>query len=248
MDFRIIFFVLMMILMNWGIWAGPLQPQGAPLTSTAMLTVCGPNDMVEIQSQNDQIKRMARPIGLLRGPGFLCTGTLVGKDLFLTAHHCEADCASLSVRFNYLHDRNEIFTCKEIIDKGNDDFNQDYLLLRLEGMPGVEWGWYDLSDRPLTAGQQLMIIHHPEGSPQKLSLKNCSFKSETDGLLNHNCDTNPGTSGSAIIVPDFAKPENSRIVGIHTLGGCNEKETSFNAGPAIHYISGVSPTIRSLVK
>ena len=247
MDLRILVFLLILILGSWGGWAEPLflDENGNP--KSFLRTVCGNNDMVPISNQSDLIKQMARPVGLLQGPGFLCTGTLVGKDLFLTARHCEDVCGSLSVKFNFLRTE-EIFNCKEIIEKGGGDNNSDYLLLRLEGTPGVEWGWYDLSDTPVLADQPLMMIHHPGGLPMKLSLKNCKFMAESDGMITHSCDTNPGSSGSAIIIPNFENPEKSRIVGIHTLGGCNESQTTFNAGPSIHHISGISSLVHSLVK
>ncbi len=215
-------------------------------------TVCGTNDMVAIAKQSEMLQQMARPTGLVQGPGFLCSGTLVGADLFLTAGHCKAECGDLSVRFNFISSDNlpgrpEVFACKEVIEKGDGNQNLDYMLLRLQGSPGVEWGWYDLSDRPLALNEQLMMIHHPNGSPLKLSLKNCLFKNETNGLLYHNCDTNPGSSGSAIVAPNFDEPALSRLVGIHTLGGCNAAETGFNAGSAIHFLSEKSEAIRNLV-
>jgi len=216
-------------------------------------TICGSNDMLKMIDQNDDLRRMGTPIGIYKaktGGGYaMCTGTLVSKDLFLTAKHCEEACSGISVTFGFLQrDRAETFPCKEIVESGNDSFNQDYLFIRLDGNPGAAWGWYDLSDRPLTKGQQLMMIHHPSATPMKVSLKECAFQRESSGLLEHRCDTESGSSGSAILLPDFEKPENTRVVGVHTLGGCNSSPSSTNSGPSIRYLATLSPLIRSLVK
>jgi V8-like Glu-specific endopeptidase len=92
------------------------------------------------------------------------------------------------------------------------------------------------------------MIHHPYGEPMKLSRKNCAFVHAKEGLLYHRCDTNPGSSGSAILTPDFDNPDNTRVVGVHTFGGCNSAQTDFNSGPAMEHLSSLSPAIKALVK
>ena len=91
-----------------------------------------------------------------------CTGTLISKNLFLTAQHCEADCDKLDVTFGYLsRGRAEKFKCKKIIEKGNELYENDYLVFELEGNPGIGWGWYEVSDRPLrkTTSSSSSTIH-----------------------------------------------------------------------------------------
>lgn len=216
-------------------------------------TICGANDMLKMIDQDEAFKKMGTPIGIyqiVQGSGMvMCTGTLISKDLFLTARHCQGTCAAAKVTFGYLQRRQDTFPCKEIVEFGNSDLNQDYLILRLDGMPGVEWGWYDMSDRPLEAGTELMMIHHPGGTPMKVSRKDCTFRGESNGLIRHRCDTEGGSSGTGILAPDFETPENSRIVAVHTLGGCTPNNpNSSNSGPAIRYLSTVSPLIKSMVK
>lgn len=216
-------------------------------------SICGANDMVPMFQQSADMKEMGTPIGIYEalidgGTGY-CTGTLITKDLFLTAEHCAAQCEDIKVSFGYLKDgRQENFKCKEIVEKGDGNYENDYFIIRLEGNPGVKWGWYNVSAEPLPNHSQLLIIHHPQGTPMKVSQTNCSLTEEDSGFLRHSCDTQPGSSGSAILLPNYQKPEETRIVGVHTLGGCNEEETASNSGPSMRHLVEISPTLKSLAK
>lgn len=191
---------------------------------------------------------MGHPVGIYRVGGMSCSGTLVSKDLFLTARHCSADCSAITVTFGHLSGRQEeTFNCIKIVEKGNSSTKQDYMIVQLNNEPGLTWGWYEPSDRPMTVDETLLMIHHPSGLPMRVSQEDsCQFKSETAGMLNHRCDTRPGSSGSAILVPDYLRPELTRVVGVHTLGGCGKDATSTNSGPAMSYLVTISPTLREL--
>ena len=78
--------------------------------------------------------------------------------------------------------------------------------------------------------------------------RDCYVSEQTDKFLNHRCDTQPGSSGSAIMDPDYAHPENTRIVGVHTLGGCNGAQSSYNSGPSMKHLVSISPLLKSMVK
>ncbi len=210
-------------------------------------TVCGSNDMEKMISLNDKMQAMGRPIGNLRGSGS-CSGVMISDELFLTAGHCKSSCSSMKVTFDYLSREKETFDCKEIVESGSGGSNLDYMVIRLKGYPGKNWGWYSLSDEILQKEQSLLMIHHPSGSPMKVSRKNCAFKKESGGFLYHNCDTEPGSSGSAVLLPDYNNPENTRVVAVHTLGGCNSSSTSYNSGPTIANIAKKSALIRSMIK
>ncbi len=225
-----------------------------PLRSQSR-SICEKDDMTSILTESEQIKEMSTPIGIWQidenGMGGMCTGTLISKDLFLTAEHCFAECKSISVTFGYWKDgrlREETFGCKEIVEKGNGEQQNDYLIVRLEGNPGVNLGWYDVSARKMKKGDALMMIHHPGGSPMKVSLKNCATFNQSNEFLEHRCDTMPGSSGAGILVPDFNKVENTRIVAVHTLGGCKDDATSYNSGPSIRHLVEVSPLLKEMAK
>lgn len=215
-------------------------------------SLCGKNDMIAMSGASQKFQELGTPIGIYSvdtGMGIgKCTGTLISKDLFLTAQHCTGECSSIQVTFGYLtDDRQESFKCKEIVEQGDEAYENDYMVVRLQGNPGVQWGWFDLSGRKLAKGHKLLMIHHPEGSPMKIS-KDCPVFEQTSEYINHRCDTNPGSSGSAILDPDFDNPENTRIVGVHTLGGCNDTATSFNSGPSMEHLLTISPLLKSMAK
>jgi hypothetical protein len=229
-----------------------LDSHGKPVYKSPR-SICGANDMLPMFQQSEDMKEMGTPIGIYEalidgGTGY-CTGTLITKDLFLTAEHCAAECDDIKVTFGYLKDgRQEDFKCKQIIEKGDGKYENDYFIIRLEGNPGVKWGWYNVSAEPLPASSKLLMIHHPQGTPMKVSQENCSLVAEESGFLRHHCDTQPGSSGSAILLPNYQNPEQTRIVGVHTLGGCDDEETASNSGPSMRHLVEVSPTLKSLAK
>lgn len=230
-----------------------IDQEGKPIASYSR-SICGKNDMAAMTDQNDDLKKMGTPIGIFKlRLGNLtgkCTGTLISKDLFLTAKHCEGPCNEISVTFGFLQGGRveETFSCKEIVEKGNEDYNNDYMIVQLEGSPGVRWGWYEPSAREIPHGQELLMIHHPSGTPMKVSSQNCKVIQCKDGLVEHQCDTEPGSSGSAIFLPDYKTPEKTRIIGVHTLGGCNPTETLYNRGPAMTNLVKHSAILKELAK
>lgn len=217
-------------------------------------TICDKDDMISIENASDEIKEMSTPIGIWningeRKRGGMCTGTLIGKDLFLTAEHCSDECKNITVTFGYWKDgvrKEETFPCRDIVEKGDGKYENDYLIVRLEGNPGVNLGWYTVSSKKLKKNDPLLMIHHPGGSPMKVSQKNCKLYEQTQDFVQHKCDTMPGSSGSAILSPDFTTPSRTRIVGVHTLGGCSSEADSYNSGPSIAHLVNISPALKAL--
>lgn len=217
-------------------------------------TICGNDKMEDMIKLDAKMQAMGHPIGrITTGEGDeqgFCTGTLIDKDLVLTARHCQNACKDMSITFGFLSRNKETFNCKEIVESGDENkTNQDYMLFRVEGSPGVNWGWYDVSDQPVQKGQELLIIHHPSAKPMKVSRKECkATEVDSRGMLRHRCDTEPGSSGSAIMIPDYNDPENSRIVGVHTLGGCSADPKRYNSGPSMQHLVKLSNTLRTMAK
>ncbi len=227
---------------------------GRPLGAVER-TICGDNNMVKMIDQDEAMQKMGTPIGFYRaemgGGTAMCSGTLVSKDLFLTARHCyESSCSGISVTFGRLErgEQQETFKCAEIVEKGTEANDDDYMLVRLEGNPGAAWGYYPLSDQELSPSDELLMIHHPGGRPMTVSRDECFFVGQVDGMVHHRCDTEGGSSGSGILVPDFDHPENTRVIGVHTLGGCNSDSSSSNSGPAIRHLIEKSALLKSLLK
>ena len=217
----------------------PLFPQDR------LRTICGSNDMFEMKGASKNLQEMGGPVGRLEAwngsSGHMCTGTLIGPDMYLTNRHCKASCRSIKVRFDYLEkSMGDVYRCKTILEVGGSNMNQDYMIIRLENEPGLKWGWYGVSADNLKTDSPLLMMHHPGGSPMKVSQKNCVFKKFSGGLLRHRCDTESGSSGTGILRPDYKYPDSSKIVAIHAFGGCNSSSASTNSGPAIQNLVKVS--------
>lgn len=95
-----------------------------------------------------------------------------------------------------------------------DEHHLDYILLQVEGKPGLEpiggkvnkqprpekRGWVDLSSLPPVpvAGTELFILHHPDGQRLKITLNTTSVQSVNDNCTRilHQTNTANGTSGA----------------------------------------------------
>lgn len=221
--------------------------------NTISRSICGTDDMTPILNASEQLQTMGTPVGIFEASDEMgnsyCSGTFISKDLFLTAGHCSATCKDIKVTFGYLEEnRQESFHCSEIVEEANSSNDEDYMIIKLEGNPGVNWGWYGVSAKPVEPKSELLIIHHPKATPMKVSQKDCILVKEESNFLMHRCDTQPGTSGSAILLPNYNNPEETRIVGVHTLGGCDETDTSTNSGPSMRHLVELSPTLNAMAK
>ena len=223
----------------------------------ASRSICGVDATSPMIEEDEDFQKFGHPIGQYRemsasGGMGRCTGTLISPDLFLTARHCiQRGCEFIEVAFNFhaQRDEQEIFKCAEVVEKGGASNQDDYLILRLEGKPGVRWGYYAPAAEPVKNQQALMMIHHPKGKPMQVSWDGCEVKETKENMLHHRCDTEPGSSGSGILTQETETPNNVRVVGVHTLGGCMKVgQTSSNSGPLMSHLLTLSPTLSSLAK
>ncbi len=223
----------------------------------ASRTVCGEDKMTPMIKEDEDFQTFGHPIGQYRetsafGGVARCTGTLISPDLFLTARHCiSGGCENIKVAFNFHAERSEqeVFQCAEVIEKGGQSNEDDYLIIRLEGKPGVRWGYYSPALEPVKEQQKLMMIHHPKGKPMQVSWDECAVKETKGNMLHHRCDTEPGSSGSGILTQETESQDDVRIVGVHTLGGCKKTgDNSSNSGPSMSHLLTLSSTLSSLAK
>ena len=195
-----------------------------------------------------------------------CSGTLVSKNLFLSAGHCfdqtgggwsrplkngtndiiepQEIATNMHVNFNYQVDtdgnlrQEQQFAVEELIEYrlGNLDFS----VARLAGNPGDTFGWADISTIDAAEGDMLCIIQHPAGVPKRIEA-GPAFHLHDSRIGYDSIDTLGGTSGSGIL----SSPD-GKIVGVHTNGGCDTPAIGHNHGVKITSILAVSNILTSL--
>ncbi len=167
-----------------------------------------------------------------------CTANLIAPDVLLTNYHCipgysteDRVIRSIAV-FDFLREDQEDAPTFEVdVTPIAADPDLDFALLRVDGRPGDQFGYFQLQPKQAKPNQSLFLIHHPAGMPKRLTRFRCKAYApepyaRTD--FRHRCDTLGGSSGSLIFNLDF------EVIALHNKGGLNDSSTtSFNRGISI---------------
>lgn len=170
-----------------------------------------------------------------------CSGTLVGKDIILTAGHCmktQADCDETVFVFGYhmLGENKhplkipgkEVYGCTQIIDRHQDNTGADWALIRLnDTVPNHKP--LEIETTPVKSGLEIVVIGYPSGMPVKVAggakvrrtFTKSSGPAGLQGYFTTNLDTYGGNSGSAVFNRDTGG-----IVGVLVRG-----ENDYNKDP-----------------
>ena len=179
--------------------------------------------------------------------GWICTGFLVGPDLFMTNHHCIHDRDGLlpitgaRIYMDYYQDRDVDPTRGGVTARVTEilrmDGPKDYALLRLDSPIGNTYGWLELDaeTRPNTS-QSVKLISHPDGRSKEIVRRNSEVVDPSfvdPFLFAYLADSEGGSSGS----PVFLR-EGTGVIGIHHSAYFNRftDEPLFNAGSLMSYI------------
>lgn len=188
--------------------------------------IIGVNDLLPVTNDGANLPAELRP--LIDAFGMLdmgCSATHIGNGLVLTAGHCfnasatpatNVSCAGRSVRWGFRKDKSAYMTsqCQVIVAQQlNDD--TDYAILRVSPIPPVAVE-VDLSARPANE-TRATIFGHPQMRPLEWS-QYCTVQPGSKGnwgasQFSHQCDTEPGNSGSSVIDAATLK-----VIGIHDGG------------------------------
>ena len=180
---------------------------------------------------------------------WLCTGFLVGPDLFMTNHHCIHDASGLlplegaAIYMDYYQDRDVDPTRGGITARVSSvlrmDALKDYALLRLDTAIGNTYGWLELdtTTRPNTS-QSVKIIQHPDGRSKEIARQNSQIFDIPAGhpwedlpfALAYLADSEGGSSGS----PVFLR-EGTGVIAIHH-STWNGEPPFFNRGSLMSHI------------
>lgn len=139
-----------------------------------------------------------------------CTGSRVGKNLFLTNFHCDYGCDTMQFTMGIEKDRSEAqratFICKNLINK-SEEF--DYSLYEVEPISDaeIEYPILVLSGEELHLNQPVIVASHPSGRLKEVDFSDECFISQIETFftesgrttIKHMCDTEGGSSGSPVL-------------------------------------------------
>ena len=154
-----------------------------------------------------------------------CSVTHIGNGLAITAGHCfnspstrrdNSPCPTYSVAWGLRKDDPSYLTSKcEVILAGQQSRDRDYAIFVVRPIPPVKVD-IDITARP-AFGRTITLFGHPRSRPLEWS-QLCTVQPNTNGnygvdMFTHQCDTEPGNSGSSVLDDATLK-----IIGIHDGG------------------------------
>lgn len=146
--------------------------------------------------------------------GAFCSGSLIGKNLMLTAGHCitsMSDCQSTNFVFNYAVSKqgsfpkevqsNDVVGCKNIIYRVQEGNGADFAIIELDRTI-THHEPLKMAKRSITnelkRGDKLLMIGHPSGLPTKLDDGGTVRDNSPRGYFSATTDSYGGNSGSAV--------------------------------------------------
>ena len=172
--------------------------------------------------------RVARSVGLVKGPVGNGTGFLVAPWLLMTNNHVlptEDAAAAASVRFGYQEEESGDISGVQRVGLDPARFFVtspeellDYTVVAVRplpdghGAPGDELGTITLigTTGKILEGEPVNIIQHPEGRPKEIAFRNNQLvKLVDDDVMTYSTDTDHGSSGSPVLNDQW------ELVGLH---------------------------------
>ncbi|MGB3544211.1 pre-peptidase C-terminal domain-containing protein [Rubrivirga sp.] len=184
-----------------------------------------------------------------------CTATLIADDILITNYHCVPgtdpswQVTTAQIRMGYMTLANEGVAYPVDITPLESNRSLDYAILRVPSAPGQRWGHIPLRVRDPSPGEELFLMHHPQGVPQRLTRRNCRIKdgsASVSGIeIRHRCDTQGGSSGS-LIFSDNAVNGQFEAVGLHYAGFGPNAVDPYNSAKRMTSILAQSPLLQRL--
>lgn len=202
--------------------------------------IVGDNDLVVVGADGGNVPERFRNV--LNAFGQLtagCSATHIGNKRVLTAGHCfvtpprstPGSCSGLTVWWGNRHGQKPVLMskCKRVLLRELNR-NRDFLVIEVDVAP-AEFIELDTTEKA-SLGEPITIFSHPKARPLEWSgfcmVEDWSGSAKGTDEFNHRCDTEPGSSGAAIL-----SSETGRIIGIHNGGGDDWNYATFSAIPAL---------------
>lgn len=146
----------------------------------------------------------------------ICSGFLVGPNLLVTAGHCvtsQERCEEVSFIFDYalkettkkadiLIDKKNVYKCSKVIEAKLENIGsdkRDYALVKLDRVVEARSSLEVRTSGIINEKEELVIIGHPSGLPQKVSDGAKVFENDSEkSYFQTNLDSFGGNSGSAV--------------------------------------------------
>lgn len=223
-------------------------------------SICGKNDLQQVNSYDGTLGQPVEFVMAHKNPvaamaegtpersSKFCSGTMIAPDLFLTASHCvDSQTPGKWIVFNYetkAHSSELLpqdhYKISAVVEEGAAQSPQlDYAIVKVDGNPGLKYGFTPVRAEVPENGHLLTIIQHPSGNPKQVESGPAAGVSG-NYLLYSDLDTEPGSSGSGVLDKDGA------VVAVHTNGGCTSSGGA-NRGVKMADIAKVSKTIQGLL-
>ena len=209
--------------------------------------IVGTLDWVNASTLTGTQKTAAKATGYVSIPASSsrCSGFLIGRDVFMTNHHCIPDAANavgVTVNFKYetTWDNSGVVVCDEFIGANR---ALDYALLRCAGSPGDTYGALTIDPTVLVTGNGIQLLHQqcdfattPNCEPtKKLSPGRVTGTTRIANRITHDADMLGGSSGGAIVVPDTTNV--IAINNAHVIEGTSNGRGTINIGVPMSLIA-----------
>ncbi len=161
--------------------------------------------------------------------GGFCSGSLIGKNMILTAGHCiksQSDCMGTSFVFDYAVSAKgkyprfakeaDVYKCSNVIHTEAFGNGSDFAIVTLDrevtGREPLELA-RERSKRVIPNGTELLMIGHPAGLPTKFDDGGKVRSNNQDGFFVATTDSYGGNSGSAVFNKKTGKIEGVLVRG-----------------------------------
>ena len=238
---------------------GAAYIQGTPEFQKVLENIIGSNDFEKMRDLpiDSQDYILGTKVGMLFIPsrfdperGYICTGFLVGPDLFMTNHHCIHDdfgplpVQGIEIYMDYYQDYGADPTLGGVTAGVSAvlraDALKDYALLRLDKPIGDTYGWLELDETTrVDSSQSVKLISHNQGRSKEIVRRNTEIVDIPAGhpwedvpfAVLYVADSQGGSSGS----PVFLR-EGTGVIAIHHSAWTFRGEPVFNGGSLMSYI------------